>query len=132
MPLPWTTPRRRAGSGRAAAAASGPRRRAGRRDVQVIEVEPAAALEEVAETQRKLADALVRLGRTRDSDVKIGTTPKEEVLRIDKTVLYRYAPMVEKPLPVPILLTYALVGRYTMMDLQEDRSFVRNLLRAGH
>ena len=63
--------------------------------------------------------------------MKIGTTPKEEVLRIDKAVLYRYLPMVEKPSPVPILLTYALVGRYTMMDLQEDRSFVRNLLRAG-
>ena len=53
------------------------------------------------------------------------------MLRIDKTVLYRYRPMVEKPSPVPILLTYALVGRYTMMDLQEDRSLVRNLLRAG-
>jgi polyhydroxyalkanoate synthase subunit PhaC len=99
--------------------------------MKVIEIGPQAALEEVAVTQRKLADALVRLGRTRDADVKIGTTPKEEVLRIDKTVLYRYVPMVEKPLPVPILLTYALVGRYTMMDLQEDRSFVRNLLRAG-
>ena len=57
--------------------------------------------------------------------------PKDEVLRIDKTVLYRYRPMVEKPAPVPVLLTYALVGRYTMMDLQEDRSLVRNLLRAG-
>jgi polyhydroxyalkanoate synthase len=99
--------------------------------MKVIELKPLAALEEVAETQRKLADALVRLGRTRDADVKIGTTPKEEVLRIDKTVLYRYVPLVEKPSPVPILLTYALVGRYTMMDLQEDRSFVRNLLRAG-
>ena len=53
------------------------------------------------------------------------------MLQIDKTVLYRYRPMVEKPAPVPILLTYALVGRYTMMDLQEDRSLVRNLLRAG-
>lgn len=99
--------------------------------MRVIEVEPHAVLEEVAETQRKLADALVRLGRTRDRDVRIGTTPKEEVLRIDKTVLHRYLPMVEKPSPVPILLAYALVGRYTMMDLQEDRSLVRNLLRAG-
>jgi polyhydroxyalkanoate synthase len=99
--------------------------------MRVIEVEPEAALEEVAETQRKLASALVRLTRTRDADVRIGTTPKDEVLRIDKAVLYRYRPVVEKPSPVPVLLTYALVGRYTMMDLQEDRSFVRNLLRAG-
>lgn len=99
--------------------------------MRVIEVEPQAVLEEVAETQRKLADAFVRLSRIRDQDVQIGTTPKEEVLRVDKTVLYRYVPMVEKPSPVPILLTYALVGRYTMMDLQEDRSLVRKLLHAG-
>ncbi len=88
-------------------------------------------LTEGFDTQRKLVDALGHLSRVRDADVQIGTTPKDEVLRIDKTVLYRYRPMVEKPAPVPVLLTYALVGRYTMMDLQEDRSLVRNLLRAG-
>lgn len=99
--------------------------------MNMFEIAPAGVLEEATETQRKLADALARLGRTRDADIRIGTTPKDEVLRIDKAVLYRYAPMVEKPAPVPILLTYALVGRYTMMDLQEDRSLVRNLLRAG-
>jgi polyhydroxyalkanoate synthase len=99
--------------------------------VQVIEVEPGAALAEAAEAQRKLAAALVRLGRTRDQDVRIGTTPKDEVLRIDKTVLYRYRPVVERPARVPVLLSYALVGRYTVLDLQEDRSLVRNLLAAG-
>ena len=96
----------------------------------MIEIDPQAALEGW-DTQRKLVDALGHLGRVRDADVQIGTTPKDEVLRIDKTILYRYRPMVEKPAPVPILLSYALVGRYTMMDLQEDRSLVRNLLRAG-
>lgn len=89
------------------------------------------ATREAAETQQKLIDAVSRLGRIKDADVEIGTTPKDRVLEIDKTVLYRYRPLVEKPAPVPILLTYALVGRYTMMDLQEDRSLVRNLLRAG-
>ena len=97
----------------------------------MIEIGPTAAMEEAAEAQRKLIDALSRLGKLRDTDVQIGTTPKDEVFRIDKTVLYRYRPMVEKPAPVPVLLTYALVGRYTMLDLQEDRSLVRNLLRAG-
>ena len=97
----------------------------------MIEIAPQAALAEGLEMQRKLVDALGRLGKVRDADVQIGTTPKDEVLRIDKTVLYRYRPLVEKPAPVPILLTYALVGRYTMLDLQEDRSLVRNLLRAG-
>lgn len=99
--------------------------------MQVMQVEPHVALGEAAEAQRKLADALTRLGRTRDEDVQIGTTPKDEVLRIDKAVLYRYRPLVERPAPVPVLLSYALVGRYTVLDLQEDRSLVRNLLAAG-
>jgi polyhydroxyalkanoate synthase len=97
----------------------------------VIESGLPGVLREVAETQRKLADALSRLSRVRDADVRIGTTPKDVVLRIDKTVLYRYLPMVERPSPVPLLLVYALVGRYTILDLQEDRSLVRSLLRAG-
>lgn len=97
----------------------------------MIEIAPHAALAETWETQQRLVDALFRLGQIRDADVQIGTTPKDAVLRIDKTILYRYRPQVKEPAPVPILLTYALVGRYTMMDLQEDRSLVRNLLRAG-
>ena len=31
----------------------------------------------------------------------------------------------------PVLVVYGLVGRYTMADLQEDRSLIRNLLRQG-
>lgn len=97
----------------------------------MIDATPQRVLAEAVELQTRLIDALTRLGQVRDEDVQIGTTPKEEVLRIDKTVLYRYRPLVERRSPVPLLLTYALVGRYTMMDLQEDRSLVRNLLRAG-
>jgi polyhydroxyalkanoate synthase len=31
----------------------------------------------------------------------------------------------------PVLIVYGMVGRYTMADLQEDRSLVRNLLNRG-
>ena len=31
----------------------------------------------------------------------------------------------------PVLIVYGLIGRYTMADLQEDRSLVRNLLKLG-
>ena len=31
----------------------------------------------------------------------------------------------------PVLIVYGLVGRWTMTDLQEDRSLVRNLLNLG-
>jgi polyhydroxyalkanoate synthase len=45
--------------------------------------------------------------------------------------LYRYRPAVAKPERVPVLLAYALVGRYQMIDLEADRSFVRKLLARG-
>ena len=32
---------------------------------------------------------------------------------------------------MPVLLAYALVGRYQMIDLEADRSFVRKLLAEG-
>ena len=30
-----------------------------------------------------------------------------------------------------MLIVYSLIGRYTMTDLQEDRSLIRNLLNKG-
>ena len=39
--------------------------------------------------------------------------------------------MVDQPFRVPILIVYALVNRPYMVDLQEDRSLVRNLLKLG-
>ena len=45
--------------------------------------------------------------------------------------LYRCKPVVDGPHAVPILITYALVGRFQMIDLEVDRSLVRKLLAAG-
>jgi polyhydroxyalkanoate synthase len=39
--------------------------------------------------------------------------------------------MTRQTIPTPVLIAYGLVGRYTMADLQEDRSLVRNLLTQG-
>jgi polyhydroxyalkanoate synthase len=65
-------------------------------------------------------------------DVEIAPTPKEAVYREDKLVLYRYRPLGDAPVGrVPVLICYALVNRPTMLDLQEDRSLVRGLLRRG-
>jgi polyhydroxyalkanoate synthase len=88
-------------------------------------------LRELADINRKLANGIASLNRLRDQDVDIATTPKEEIHRIDKAVLYRFRPEAERLHDVPLMIVYALVGRYTMADLQEDRSFIRNLLRAG-
>lgn len=67
----------------------------------------------------------------RSADVDVGTTPKDEVYRDGHVVLYRYRPIVSRPLSTPVLITYSLINRYYMIDLQPDRSLVRNLLSLG-
>ena len=63
--------------------------------------------------------------------MQIATTPQGEVFRQDKTTLYRYEPIAKQTVPTPVLVVYGLIGRYTMADLQEDRSLLRNLLAQG-
>lgn len=89
------------------------------------------AVQELLQSNEKLFQGYRNLMRLRDEDVTIATTPKEEVHRIDKTVLYRYLPRAKQTLKTPVLVVYGLIGRYTMADLQEDRSLVRNLLDQG-
>jgi len=68
---------------------------------------------------------------TEKLDTACGATPKDEVLKVDRWTLYRFRPVVEKPLPTPVLIIYALVNRYYMVDLQADRSMARKFLDAG-
>ena len=96
-----------------------------------VKVDPQDALKEFAEFSKRMQDGRKLLERTKDRDVQIATTPKKEVWRQDKTVLYRYEPVARKTISNPVLLVYGLVGRYTMADLQEDRSLMRNLLAQG-
>ena len=89
------------------------------------------ATNEYAELTKKWVKGLENLSRLREEDLEIGVTPKEEVYREDKAVLYRFKPTVEEPLSIPVLIVYALVNRPFMVDLQEDRSLVANLLKLG-
>jgi len=64
-------------------------------------------------------------------DVDYGATAKEEVYREDKLVLYRFKGEKKPTAKTPILIAYALVNRPYMVDLQDDRSLVKNLLALG-
>jgi len=94
-----------------------------------IKIEPAKAFEEVLTTQRKLAAALKTLREV--DDVDFGVTDKEAVYREDKLVVYRFKGERPPTAKVPILIVYALVNRPYMVDLQDDRSLVKNLLAQG-
>ena len=96
-----------------------------------LAISPDQVAREWAEMARKTNEGLSKLQKLAAEDVAIARTPKEAVYQNNKMVLYRYTPQVEKPLPVPVLLVYALVGRYNVMDLQPGRSFIEKLLQLG-
>lgn len=72
------------------------------------------------------------LSKTKQEDVQIATTPCDVVFQLDKVTLSKYRPLTKKKANVPpVIICYGLFGRQTMIDLQEDRSLVRNLLSEG-
>ncbi|KGM57232.1 poly-beta-hydroxybutyrate polymerase [Lysobacter arseniciresistens ZS79] len=99
-----------------------------------LDITPESLAQEAMQFQARLGaglDTLRQLG-----DTGYGATPKEEVWRDGKVVLYRYrgdrldngrAPTAK----VPLLIAYALVNRPYMVDLQADKSIVRGLLERG-
>ena len=60
----------------------------------------------------------------------IDKTPKELVYQIDKVKLYRYK-SANRTGSVPVLLVYALMNKQYIMDLQQDKSFVKKLVEQG-
>jgi polyhydroxyalkanoate synthase len=99
--------------------------------VTTIGTSPVTALSDAAKLGTKLLTGGRLLQAMRDVDVQIATTPKDLVWTQDKVSLYRFRPLAEQRIRVPVLICYGLVGRWTMTDLQEDRSLVRNLLNLG-
>jgi polyhydroxyalkanoate synthase subunit PhaC len=80
-------------------------------------------------------EAKVRLAKARDVllgplNTDIGTTPSESVYQEDRVNLKYYRPQIAR-LKTPLLLVHGLFNRETLLDLQPDRSIIRNLLKEG-
>ncbi len=91
---------------------------------------PAQWTQEWLTTQRQLRNGARVLAEV--GEVEFGATPKEAVFSDERVTLYRYKGEHAPTEQVPILISYALVNRPYMVDLQEDRSLVRQLLARGH
>ena len=96
-----------------------------------IRITPEGVVREFEEVRQKIAQGVKRLTEYTEDDLAIATAAKEQVWQQDMVRLYHYQPAVERPARVPVLIVYALVGRYQMIDLEEERSFVRKLLGEG-
>jgi polyhydroxyalkanoate synthase len=94
-----------------------------------VQITPDAVVRELVEFNQKLITGIDSIADVREIDV--APTPKEIVYQEDKVVLYHYEPRAPSSCATPIVIVYALVNRPYMVDLQEDRSMVRNLLGQG-
>ena len=86
-------------------------------------------LQEIADANAKLVKGFETLGKL--PEVEIATTPKTEVYAEDKLRLFHYDRDTDAQVKTPVLIVYALVNTYKMLDLQPDRSYIRNLLNLG-
>jgi polyhydroxyalkanoate synthase len=96
-----------------------------------IQISVDKAIHEFTELNQKMVKGIELLSRLKEDDIQVGTAPKEVVYREDKLKLYHFTPVVQKPFKIPLLFSYALVNRWMVADLQEDRSLIRNLLKEG-
>ena len=85
--------------------------------------------EELVSTSEKLAKgykALQQLG-----PVEVATTPKELVWQCDKIKMYHYTRTTPAKCATPVLVSFAMLNRQDVLDLQPDRSLMAKLLEEG-
>ncbi len=97
--------------------------------MEPIRIDPKRAFDEALRAQQKIAASVQTLREVEDVDY--GVTAKEAIYTEDKVVVYRYKGAKKPTAKAPLLICYALVNRPYMVDLQEDRSLVKNLLALG-
>jgi polyhydroxyalkanoate synthase len=64
-------------------------------------------------------------------ETALAQTPYEVVYQEDRVKLKHYQPRGKRQYNTPLLVTYALINRETMLDLQPGRSVVERFLDAG-
>lgn len=92
-------------------------------------VKEPAVIDEVKEVYRKLDRARSILHTA--GDIQVGQSPHEVLAETRAYRLLHYQQMVNKTAKTPILVVYALINRSYVLDLQNDKSWVKSLLSQG-
>lgn len=86
-------------------------------------------IEEILKFSKNVIDAPKHVAAP--DEISLEVTPHDVVHKLDKTRLLRYKPLTEKQHKTPLLISYALINRYHILDIQPEKSWVRNLLQQG-
>lgn len=93
---------------------------------------PEQIARELSEFNQQLVDSYNTLQQI--DEINVGQTPHEIIYSEDKLQLLHYQTIKtpgRKRCTTPVLICYALVNRPYMVDLDQERSFVRRLLELG-
>ena len=90
---------------------------------------PSGIFEELTSTAQKLAKGYETLQHINTIDVAV--TPKELVWQRDKVKLYHYTRETPAKCKIPVLVSFAMLNRHDVLDLQPDRSLMKKLLEEG-
>ena len=95
--------------------------------------DPQKFSDELVTMQDNLLKGMDVLVNMKPEDIASDQLEKEVVLSIGKMRLFHYKPLVSarKLVKTPLLITYALVNRQYMLDLQPDRSVIKGYLENG-
>jgi polyhydroxyalkanoate synthase subunit PhaC len=85
--------------------------------------------EELVKTTEKIAKGYKILKDIKT--VEIGTTPKTLVWSCDKIKMYHYTRETPAKCKIPVLVSFAMLNRHDVLDLQPDRSLMKKLMDEG-
>jgi len=64
-------------------------------------------------------------------EITLESTPFDIAYEEDKVRLLHFKPLVEKQVKIPLVISYAIINRYHILDIQSKKSWVRKLLEEG-
>jgi len=94
-----------------------------------MNLNPTGMAEEFISTMQKLTKGYETLQNI--DNVEVATTPKELVWQMDYVKLYHYKRETPAKCATPVLVSFAMLNRHDVLDLQPDRSLMKKLLDEG-
>ncbi|MEM3063833.1 MAG: class III poly(R)-hydroxyalkanoic acid synthase subunit PhaC [Candidatus Nitrosotenuis sp.] len=64
-------------------------------------------------------------------EITLESSPYDVVYEEDKVRLLHFRPLAEKQAKVPLVISYAIINRYHILDIQPKKSWVRKMLEGG-
>jgi polyhydroxyalkanoate synthase subunit PhaC len=86
-------------------------------------------MDELQTTSKKMVKGYEILSQM--EEVEVATTPKELVWQNDLVKLYHYKRDTPAKSKIPVLVSFAIMNRHDVLDLQPDRSLMKKLLDEG-